>query len=64
AIAYGELSDFPGTHASAYEAQAHVLAAAGDPAGAHASLERAIGAHESHGDVVLAEQARALLGEH
>jgi tetratricopeptide (TPR) repeat protein len=63
AIAYGERSDFPGLHASVYEAQAHVLAAAGDPAGARACLERAIAAHDSHGDVVLAERARALPAE-
>jgi len=63
ALAYGERSDFPQIHARVREALGHVARAAGRTDEARAEFERAIAAHESHGDLVLAERTRQLLVE-
>ncbi|PWU20399.1 MAG: hypothetical protein C5B48_12595, partial [Candidatus Rokuibacteriota bacterium] len=61
AVALGEQSDFPVMQAEPAEALAYVLRAAGRDDEVRPLLERAIAAHQAHGDVVLAQRARELL---
>jgi class 3 adenylate cyclase/tetratricopeptide (TPR) repeat protein len=63
AIGYAERSDFPLLHGRTYEALAYVLRADGHTEEAAQLIERAVAAHETHGDVVLASRARTLLVE-
>jgi len=63
AIGYAERSDFPLLHGRTYEALAYVLRADGRTEEAAQLIERAVAAHETHGDVVLASRARRLLVE-
>jgi tetratricopeptide (TPR) repeat protein len=56
-------SDFPQLHARVFEADAQVHRAAGNVDESRSLIERAIEAHESHGDKVLAERDRRLLVE-
>jgi tetratricopeptide (TPR) repeat protein len=59
AIEFAMRSDFPQIHARVFEAHAHVLRVAGRDEESRSLIERAVAAHESHGDIVLAERTRA-----
>ena len=61
ALDYAYKTDFPGVHAIAHEALAHVLAAAGRRGEARAELERALQLWQRYGYSARAEQTRARL---
>ena len=61
ALGYAYKTDFPGVHATAHEALAHVLTAAGCPDEARAELERALQLWQRYGRSAQADRTRALL---
>ncbi len=63
ALRYALLTDFPGVHASAYRAVAHVATCGGELDEARAAMEQVIALFESVGDVIEARLAREVLVE-
>jgi tetratricopeptide (TPR) repeat protein len=61
ALAYAYKTDFPSVHATAHEALAHVLAAAGRPDDARAELQRAHQRWQRYGFIAEAEKTGDLL---
>ena len=61
ALDYAYKTDFPSVHATAHEALAHVLTAAGRLSEARAELERALQLWQRYGHGARAEQTRARL---
>ncbi len=61
ALGYAYKTDFPSVHATAHEALAHVLTAAGRPDEARAELERAFQLWQRYGHSAQADRTRALL---
>ena len=61
ALRYALLTDFPGVHASAYRAVAHVAACCGELDEARVAMERVVALFESIGDDVEASLAKKLL---
>ena len=63
ALEYAYRTDFPGLHAEAHEALAHVLATAGRPDEAGAEAQRAVELWERYGFITESRRARTLLAE-